>query len=64
MNSIEIIEESHSAKKLNRPKFAELVEKIDNGYANGLLVWSAKQNFTKSNRYRQDCVFNGFRETG
>ena len=37
---IEIIEESHSAKKLNRPKFAELIAKIESGYANGLLVWS------------------------
>ena len=40
LNVIEIIEESHSAKKLNRPKFAELVAKIENGYADGLLVWS------------------------
>jgi len=37
---VEILEESHSAKKLDRPIFAELVKKLETGYANGLLVWS------------------------
>ena len=37
---VEILEESHSAKKLNRPVYAELVKKFESGYANGLLVWS------------------------
>src|SRR3989344_7399547 len=40
---VEIIEESHSAKKLGRPLFAELIEKIDKGVANGLLVWNASR---------------------
>ena len=40
---VEIIEESHSAKKLGRPKFAELTKKIDSGFANGLLVWNASR---------------------
>ncbi len=40
---VEIIEESHSAKKLGRPLFAELIEKIDKGVASGLLVWNASR---------------------
>ena len=43
LNIIEILEESHSAKKLNRPIFAELTKKIDSGFANGLLVWNASR---------------------
>jgi len=43
LNIVEIIEESHSAKKLGRPKFAELTKKIDSGIANGLLVWNASR---------------------
>ena len=43
LNIVEIIEESHSAKKLGRPKFAELTKKIDSGFANGLLVWNASR---------------------
>ena len=40
LHVIEILEESHSAKSLDRPIFAELIKKIESGYANGLLVWS------------------------
>jgi len=40
LNVTEILEESHSAKKLDRPVFAEIIAKIQSGYANGLLVWS------------------------
>lgn len=40
---IEVLEESHSAKKLDRPVFAEIVKKIQNGHANGLLVWNASR---------------------
>ena len=40
---VEIIEESHSAKKLGRPKFAEFIAKMENGFANGLLVWNASR---------------------
>ena len=40
---VELIEESHSAKKLGRPKFAELIAKMESGFANGLLVWNASR---------------------
>ena len=40
---VEIIEESHSAKKLGRPKFSELTNKIESKFANGLLVWNASR---------------------
>src|SRR3989344_725465 len=40
---VEMIEESHSAKKLGRPKFAELTKKVESGFANGLLVWNASR---------------------
>ena len=40
LNIVEILEESHSAKSLDRPVFAEIIKKIQSGYANGLLVWS------------------------
>ncbi len=40
---VEIMEESHSAKKLGRPVFAELIAKLENGFANGLLVWNASR---------------------
>ncbi len=39
----EVLDESHSAKKLDRPVFAELIKKIESGYANGLLVWNASR---------------------
>lgn len=40
---VEILEESHSAKELGRPVFAELTKKLENGFANGLLVWNASR---------------------
>jgi len=40
---VELFEESHSAKKLDRPVFAKVVEKIISGQANGLLVWNASR---------------------
>ena len=40
---VEIIEESHSAKKLGRPKFNELTTKIEKGFVNGILVWNASR---------------------
>ena len=40
---IEILEESHSAKKLGRPVFNQVMQKIENGSANGLLVWNASR---------------------
>lgn len=40
---VEILEESHSAKKPGRPVFDSLVEKIEKGVGNGLLVWNASR---------------------
>lgn len=40
---VETIEESHSAKKPGRPKFAEVIAKMESGFANGLLVWNASR---------------------
>ena len=40
---VEILEESHSAKKPGRPIFDGLVEKIEKGVGNGLLVWNASR---------------------
>ena len=40
LNVVDILPESHSAKKLDRPVFADIIKKIQSGYANGLLVWS------------------------
>ena len=36
---IEFIEEAKTAKVLGREKFAELIKKIEKGYANGILAW-------------------------
>ncbi|MGD0976879.1 MAG: recombinase family protein [Minisyncoccia bacterium] len=40
LNIIEILEESHSAKYPGRPIFNKMVERIEQGEANGLLVWN------------------------
>ena len=40
---IEILEESHSAKRPGRPIFDSLIEKIEKGVGNGLLVWSVNR---------------------
>ena len=40
---VETIEESHSAKNPGRPRFAEVIAKMENGFANGLLVWNASR---------------------
>ncbi|MEK7663881.1 MAG: recombinase family protein [Patescibacteria group bacterium] len=40
---VEVLEESHSAKKLGRPVFNQIMQKIENGSANGLLVWNASR---------------------
>ncbi len=40
LDIIEWVEEAKSAKQIGRPLFQEVVKKIENGEAKGLLVWS------------------------
>ena len=37
---VDILPESHSAKSPGRPVFDEMIQRIENGDANGILVWS------------------------
>lgn len=39
LNIIDVISESQSAKKPGRPKFGEMIARIHNGEANGILCW-------------------------
>ena len=40
MEIVDIYSESQSAYKIGRPAFNEMLQRIDNGEANGILVWS------------------------
>lgn len=40
LNVVDIMFESHSAKNTGRPVFNHLVQRIDGGEANGVIVWS------------------------
>lgn len=39
LDIVEIIEEAKSAKATGHPSFSAMIERIENGEANGLIVW-------------------------
>lgn len=43
LHIVDIVAEAHSAYKAGRPKFKSMIERIKNGEANGLLVWTVSR---------------------